>query len=57
MIVRNGYQLFSADIDEDGSASDVDQRGRYWEFALDMDSAVVDDAVREWAQANGRVVQ
>lgn len=54
---NGGYQLFSADIEQDESASDVDQRGRFWEFTLDMDSAVVDEAVREWAQANGRVIQ
>jgi hypothetical protein len=54
---NGGYLMLSADIESDGSASDADERGRLWSFTLDMDSAVVDEAVREWARATGRALQ
>lgn len=51
-----GYLYFSADIDEDGNASDVDQNGDSWDFALDMNSSIVDDAIDEWASSNGYLI-
>jgi hypothetical protein len=54
---NGGYLMLSADIEYDGSASDADERGRLWDFTLDMDSAIVDEALREWARATGRALQ
>lgn len=54
---NGGYLYFSADIDSDGSASDSDQNGNNWDFTLDMDSSIVDDAVSEWADDNGYTIQ
>lgn len=54
--LNGGYQSFSADIEEDGSASDVDTDGNSWEFTLNMDSASVDEAIMEWANANGYTI-
>ncbi len=50
---NGGWLSLDADIDSDGSASGIDQRGRSWTFDIDMNSADVDDAVREWAEDNG----
>lgn len=47
-----GYLYFSADIDENGEASDFDQNGDDWTFTLDMSSSIVDDAVNQWADSN-----
>lgn len=52
-----GYLYFSADIDSDGSASDIDQNGNDWDFTLDMNSSIVDDAISQWADANGYTIQ
>lgn len=54
---NGGYLYFSADIDERGDASDSDQDGNYWDFELDMDSSMVDDAVEEWADDNGYTIE
>ena len=51
---NRGWLHFGAEIDETGSASDVDDEGRMWDFTLDMGSPLVDDAVAEWARANNR---
>ena len=45
---NEGYLYFSADIDENGDANDTDDRGRDWEFSIDMNSGVVENAVQEW---------
>jgi len=42
---NGGYLYFSADIDEGGNASDFDQNGDSWDFTIDMDSSVIDDAI------------
>ncbi|MBI5798993.1 MAG: hypothetical protein HZB10_03605 [Candidatus Yonathbacteria bacterium] len=52
-----GYLYFSADIDKNGEASDSDQNGDDWDFTLDMDSSIVDDAVNNWANANGYTIE
>jgi hypothetical protein len=52
-----GYGSFSADIDADGSASDSDSDGDSWDFQVDMESSTVDDAVSEWAEANGHAIE
>lgn len=54
---NGGYLYFSADIDSDGNASDIDENGNNWDFTLDMNSSIVDDAITEWADANGYIVQ
>jgi hypothetical protein len=52
-----GTLYFSADIDADGSASDVDRNGRAWNFTLDMSSSMVDDAIAAWARESGQRVE
>ena len=52
-----GYLYFSADIDESGGASDNDQNGDGWDFTVDMSSSIVDDAVDNWANANGYTIE
>lgn len=54
---NGGYLYFSADIDESGSASDSDQNGDGWDFTVDMSSSIVDDAVDNWASANGYTLE
>ncbi len=54
---NGGYLYFSADIDEYGNASDIDNDGNSWDFTLDMDSSVVDDAISDWASDNGYGVE
>jgi len=49
---NEGYLYFSADIDENGNASDSDNDGRNWDFTLDMGSTTVQNAVQEWANSN-----
>lgn len=49
---NTGYLYFSADIDSDGEASDYDNDGNEWDFTLDMDSLIVDDAISDWASDN-----
>ncbi len=54
MYFSNGGRLsFSAELDESGTASDTDHEGASWDFSLDMHSQIVDDAINEWANANG----
>ena len=51
---NGGYlYFFNAEIDSNGEASDMDQNGNWWDFSLDMDSSIVQDAVSEWANDNG----
>lgn len=54
---NGGYLYFSADIDEDGNASDIDQNGNGWDFTLDMDLPLIDDAVYDWASDNGYAIE
>ena len=54
----NGGDLhFSADIANNGTASDVDENGNNWNFTLDMSSSIVDNAISQWADANGYTIQ
>lgn len=48
---------FSAEISDDGTASDYDGDSNSWDFTLDMDSSIVDDAVQEWADDNGYQIE
>jgi hypothetical protein len=52
---NGGFRSFSAEIESDGSASDVDDDGWAWDFTVDLESST-EDAVREWADATGRDV-
>lgn len=54
---NGGHLSFSAEIDESGDASDSDENGNSWNFTLDMNSSIVDDAVDEWAKANDYTIQ
>ena len=54
---NGGYLYLSAEIDSDGNASDYDQDGNSWEFALDMDSSMIDDAIYDWASHNDYEVE
>lgn len=54
---NGGYLYFSADIDESGNASDSDQNGDSWDFTIDMNSSIVDDAVDNWASSNGYTIE
>lgn len=54
---NGGYLYFSADIDESGNASDIDQNGNSWDFTIDMDSPIIDDAINEWASDNGYIIE
>jgi hypothetical protein len=47
------YLYFDADINSDGKASDMDQNGNWWDFSIDMDSSIINDAVPDWASDNG----
>jgi len=54
---NGGYLYFSADIDESGNASDIDQDGNNWDFTIDMDSSIIDDAIDEWAYDNDYIIE
>lgn len=54
---NGGHLNFGVEIDEDGYANEYDQNGDEWEFFLDMDSSLVDDAVEEWAEDNDYTVE
>ncbi|GIW69044.1 MAG: hypothetical protein KatS3mg100_538 [Candidatus Parcubacteria bacterium] len=54
---NGGYLYFSADIDESGNASDIDQNGNSWDFTIDMDSSMIDNAIYDWASDNGYTVE
>lgn len=54
---NGGYLNFSADIDETGDASDSDQDGNNWDFNVDMNSPLVDDAVTAWASDEGYILE
>jgi len=49
---NGGYLYFGADFDSNGYASEYDQNGNAWDFELDMDSSIVEDALYEWASDN-----
>ncbi|MGB9808787.1 MAG: hypothetical protein ACPLSA_01915, partial [Caldanaerobacter sp.] len=46
---NGGYLDFSADIDEYGNAWDFDQNLNDWDFTIDMDSPIIEDAINKWA--------
>lgn len=54
---EGGYLYFSADIDENGSASDLDQNGDSWDFTVDMSSSIIDDAIENWASSNDYTIE
>jgi len=54
---NGGYLYFSADINESGNASDIDQDGNNWDFTIDMDSSIIDDAIDEWAYDNDYIIE
>ena len=54
---NGGYLYFSADIDESGNASDIDQDGNNWDFTIDVDSSVINDAIEEWAYDNDYTIE
>lgn len=54
---NGGFLNVFAAIDEYGSASDTDARGRIWEFTVDMDSSLIETAVAEWAVDNSYVIR
>lgn len=54
---NGGYLYFSADIDESGNTSDIDQNGNSWDFTIDMDSSIIDDAVSDWASDNSYIIE
>lgn len=54
---NGGYLYFSAEIDESGNASDFDQSGNGWDFTIDMDSSIIDDAIYNWVSDNGYTIE
>lgn len=46
---NGGYIYPDAEIDESGFAEGYDNDSNYWEFQIDMDSSMVQDAISEWA--------
>jgi len=54
---KGGDLEFSAEIDSDGNASDTDDKGDSWDFTLDMNSPLVDDAIEDWARSNDYKIQ
>jgi hypothetical protein len=54
---NGGVLNVSADVEQDGNASDVDQRGKMWDFTLDMETSIVDEAVQAWARETGYTIQ
>ena len=55
--INGGYLEIGAGIDESGDASGFDQEGKGWDFTLDMDSSIVDDAITDWANNNSYTVE
>lgn len=54
---NGGFLRVSADIESDGTASDSDQRGTYWDFTIDLDSALITEAIDAWAEENGYQIE
>ena len=50
---NGGFLSVFATIDDSGSASDFDSRGRMWDFTLDMNSSLIDQAIDDWAASAG----
>jgi curved DNA-binding protein CbpA len=50
---NGGYLYFDADINSNGKASDMDQNGNWWDFSVDMNSSIINNAVSDWASDNG----
>ncbi len=48
---------FTAEIDSDGTATGTDDFGNMWDFTLDMESPIVEDAVQSWATENGYTIE
>lgn len=53
---NGGYLHFSADIDDDGTASDTDENGNGWDLTIDMNSPFIDEAIDDWAQEHGYAI-
>lgn len=54
----NGGNLnFTAEIDNEGEAEEYDENHKAWDFKLDMNSDIVDDAVNEWADSEGYIIE
>lgn len=47
---NGGYLNFSAEIDSNGDASDVDQDGNNWTFSIDMNSNLITEAINNVAE-------
>jgi len=54
---NGGYLHFYAEIDESGYASDFDANSNSWDFTVDMNSYIIDDAIYEWADDNGYTIE
>jgi hypothetical protein len=54
---NGGFLNVFAPVDDAGSASAIDTSGRMWEFTLDLDSYVVDEALEEWAASRNVMVE
>lgn len=54
---NGGYLSFGAGLDESGGASDIDDRGNSWDFSLDLNSPLVDNAIDEWAAENDMEIE
>jgi hypothetical protein len=54
---NGGFLDVSAPIDEYGNASTFDTRGRLWDFTLDMQSFIVDEALEDWASRRSLIVE
>jgi len=54
---NGGHLEFSAEIDNDGHASDTDEDGNCWDFEIDMDSSLIDDAIENWANDNSYEIE
>lgn len=45
---NGGYLNFYAEIQEDGSAWDLDYRGNMWDFQIDLNSPLIRQAIHRW---------
>lgn len=49
---KGGNIDIGIEIDSNGKASGFDYEKRAWDFTVDMDSSMIDDAIQEWADNN-----
>lgn len=55
---NGGYRYLNEEIDQNGDASAYDYEGdTNWDVSVDMNSSTIDDAVQEWADDNGYVIE